>query len=146
MAARETKAQESKVQESPKDDAIAQAEARIAELLAAAEKKFEEAEKMLAVAEKATGKIALTEEQKRINAEGEEYVTVKLFKDSGKYADDVFVAVNGEGCNIPRGKPVKIKKKFAEVLDQSDLQDMKTAEFMDAEAEKFAQQSKALNI
>lgn len=54
---------------------------------------------------------------------GNEYVTVQLFRDSGKYADDVFVSVNGESCLIQRGIPVRIKRKFAEVLENSLRQD-----------------------
>lgn len=78
--------------------------------------------------------------------EMEEYVTVKLFKDNGKYKDDVFVAVNGEGCNIPRGIPVKIKRKFALVLEQSDLQDYNTVQFMNEEARKFEEETKLRNL
>ena len=133
-----------KPKEAPEVDAMAQAQAIIDQMIADAQKKVDE---MLANAEARTkGSTVLSEESKAMNAANEEYVTVKLFKDSGKYADDVFVAVNGEGCSIPRGQYVEIKKKFANVLDQSDLQDIKTAEFMEAEADKFAQQSKALNI
>ena len=55
-----------------------------------------------------------------------EYVDVKLFRDSDRYSDDVYVAVNGQNCVIKRGEWVKIKRKFALVLDQSEIQDMKT--------------------
>ena len=60
----------------------------------------------------------------------EEYVPVRLFKDNEKYSDDVFVAVNGEGCLIRRGETVMIKRKFAEVLEQSDRQDLYAAGLM----------------
>ncbi|MBQ1271465.1 MAG: hypothetical protein IIW34_08750 [Clostridia bacterium] len=60
----------------------------------------------------------------------EEYVPVRLFKDKEKYSDDVFVAVNGEGCLIRRGETVMIKRKFAEVLEQSDRQDLYAAGLM----------------
>lgn len=46
----------------------------------------------------------------------DELVTVQLFKDSNKYKDDVTLHVNGQNVVIQRGKPVQIKKKFAEVL------------------------------
>lgn len=73
----------------------------------------------------------LTEEQKKHNAEREAYwnelVEVKLFKDNNKYKDDVFVSVNGENCVIKRGERVKVKRKFAEVLDHSDMQDYETS-------------------
>ena len=59
-----------------------------------------------------------------------EYVDVKLFRDSDKYTDDVYVAVNGQNCIIKRGEWVKIKRKFALVLDQSEIQDMKTSELI----------------
>lgn len=53
----------------------------------------------------------------------EEYVPIRLFKDSGRYADDVFVCVNGEACQIQRGVDVQIKRKFALVLANSRTQD-----------------------
>lgn len=53
----------------------------------------------------------------------EEYIEIELFKDSGKYSDDVFVAVNGENCIIQRGVRTKIKRKFYEVLRSSQEQE-----------------------
>lgn len=61
----------------------------------------------------------------------EELVEIKLFKDNGKYKDDVFVSVNGETLAIKRGERVKIKRKFAEVLDNSDHQDQETARLIE---------------
>lgn len=61
-----------------------------------------------------------------------EYVDVKLFKDGDRYSDDVYVAVNGQNCLIKRGEWVKIKRKFALVLDQSEIQDMKTSELIES--------------
>ena len=54
--------------------------------------------------------------------ESEELVEVRLFKDSEKYKDDVFVAVNGESCLIRRGETVKIKKKFAKAIENAVAQ------------------------
>ena len=51
-----------------------------------------------------------------------EKVTVKLFKDNGKYKDDVFVAVNGVGMIVPRGVEVKIPRKYAIALANSEKQ------------------------
>lgn len=62
-----------------------------------------------------------------------EYVAVKLFRDNDRYRDDVYVAVNGQNCLIKRGEWVKIKRKFAMVLDQSEIQDMQTAEYLESE-------------
>ena len=63
-------------------------------------------------------------------ARGEELVEVRLLKDNNKYKDDVFVGCNGENVVIQRGKRVKIKRKFAEILDHSQLQDYETAELI----------------
>ena len=70
-----------------------------------------------------------------------EYVSVKLFKDNDRYKDDVYVAVNGQNCIIKRGEWVKIKRKFALVLDASEIQDMKTAEFIEREQRRFAEEN-----
>ena len=67
----------------------------------------------------------------------EEYVAVKLFRDNDRYKDDVYVAVNGHNCIIRRGEWVRIKRKFALVLDQSEIQDMQTAEMLEAEQNRF---------
>ena len=101
-----------------------------------AEKEAENAilrgEKRLA-AEKA--RAAAEEYERYLN----EYISVKLFKDNDRYRDDVYVAVNGQNCVIKRGEWVKIKRKFALVLDASEIQDMKTAEFIEREQRKFAE-------
>ena len=69
----------------------------------------------------------------------DEYVDVKLFRDADKYCDDVYVAVNGQNCVIRRGEWVKIKRKFALVLDQSEIQDMKTSELIEQAQKNFVE-------
>ncbi len=66
-----------------------------------------------------------------------EEVAVKLFRDNDRYRDDVYVAVNGQNCVIKRGEWVKIKRKFAMVLDQSEIQDIQTAEMLEAEQRRY---------
>ena len=66
-----------------------------------------------------------------------ELVKVKLFKDTGKYKDDVFVAVNGKGMIVPRGKEVEIPRKFAIALKNSEAQDSFATDHM-AELSKGA--------
>lgn len=68
---------------------------------------------------------------------GEELVTVQLFKDNGRYKDDLFVAVNGERILIQRGVPVEIKRKFAEVISNSQLQDQQTDAMMQQLEENY---------
>ncbi|MBQ8390968.1 MAG: hypothetical protein IJX50_00280 [Clostridia bacterium] len=64
-------------------------------------------------------------------------VEIELFRDNKDYKDNVFVAVNGESCVIARGKKVKIKKKFADVIALSMKQDVKTARMMDEKSDEF---------
>ena len=71
-----------------------------------------------------------------------EYVEVRLFKDNEKYKDDVYVAINGKNCVIRRGVWTRIRRKFALLLDQSEIQDLRTAELMDREAGRFADESR----
>ena len=82
-----------------------------------------------------------TEEQKKVEEERKAYwnepVEVKLFRDSKKYKDDVFVSVNGENCVIKRGERVMVKRKFAAVLDASDLQDYETSKLIDEKASEY---------
>lgn len=58
-----------------------------------------------------------------------EKVTVKLFKDNNRYKDDVFVAVNGVGMLVPRGVEVKIPRKYAEALKNSEKQSSFAVEY-----------------
>lgn len=120
-------------------------EDKLAELMAAAEERanavIEKAEKaaeeIVKKATKATDKTSTDEENKKINDELEEYTVVQLFKGDGKYADDVFLAVNGENCVVKRGYPVKIKKKFALILEQSYQQDIMANEYMSQKQDEF---------
>ena len=73
---------------------------------------------------------------------GEELVTVQLFKDNDKYRDDLFVAVNGERILIQRGVPVQIKRKFAEVIEHSQIQDQQTDALMQRMAEDYERVTK----
>ena len=77
---------------------------------------------------------------------GEELVSVRLFKDNDKYKDDVFVAVNGERVQIRRGETVLIKRKFADVLEQSLKQDTATANMIERESSDYEKKAAALNI
>ena len=110
---------------------LADIEAQIKQMLADAK---EEAEKIVSDAkasvggEKTAEQIKAEEEEK---AYYNEEVEIELFKDNGKYSDDVFVAVNGVGMIIPRGKKVKVKRKYALVLENSRAQDNKTSDLID---------------
>jgi len=72
---------------------------------------------------------------------GEELVTVQLFKDNGKYKEDLYVAVNGERILIQRGVPVQIKRKFAEVIEHSQMQDQQTDALMQRMADDYVRRT-----
>lgn len=76
----------------------------------------------------------------------EEKITVQLFKDGGRYKDDVYVAINGENCVIKRGIPVQIKRKFALVLDQAQVQDTYAAEVAGQFETAYNEKAKTFNI
>jgi hypothetical protein len=79
---------------------------------------------------------AETEEQPA-EAPDDGMVNIFLMRDSDKYKGDVFVQVNGRSYIVKRGKNVKVPKEVAEVLQNSQEQDTKAAEFIDQEVEKF---------
>lgn len=81
-----------------------------------------------------------------VNDSGDELVTVELFYDGVKYKDPVDVGVNGVFIKVPRGKPVQIKRKYAEVLEHSMAMDREAGKRREAMASEFESQSKALNV
>jgi hypothetical protein len=56
------------------------------------------------------------------------------------------VGVNGETIAIKRGERVKIKRKFAEVLDHSEHQDYETAELISRKSNEWEQKRDAANL
>lgn len=70
-----------------------------------------------------------TQETEKISAirANEEYmkqpVTIKLFKDNGKYRDDVYVAVNDRSYLIKRGVEVTVPRFIEQALKNSLSQD-----------------------
>lgn len=114
-----------------KDDvlnAVREEAAKIIEEATAEAKRIMEEAKTAEAAKDAEEEKKAREQKAYMN----EYVEVMLFKGKeGKYKDDVYVAVNGENCVIKRGERVKIKRKFAEVLDHSQHQDYEVATLVD---------------
>lgn len=72
----------------------------------------------------------------------QEMVKVKLFRDNGKYKDDVFVAVNGKRYMVPRGVEVEVPKSVYEVLQNSMSQDEATEQYMRKKTEDWEQKEK----
>lgn len=88
-------------------------EKRLAELTAEYEKKLKEL---------SCGKVP--EKKKKIRdltaEKGDEYTTVRLFKDGDKYRDDVLVGINGYMIRIKRGIPVTVKRRFADLISKAE--------------------------
>ena len=118
---------------------LAVVQKQIADMLASAKL---EADRIIEEARKASGSKAVSAERaaelEADKAKGEELVEIKLFKDTGKYKDDVFVGCNGEAIAIKRGERVKIKRKFAEILDNSEHQDYETAQMIEQKSGEWA--------
>jgi len=89
-----------------------------------------------------TVKVTTQAEESDPNAYLEEYVEVMLFKDNDKYKDDLFVSVNGQTCLIKRGIPVKVKRKFALLIDSSQRQDLYAAQVAEQFANDYREESK----
>ena len=135
-----------KKEDTVKEEQLSAAELKIAEMLEAAKA---EAQRIIDEAKAAVGQgngqgngqtndAERSAEREAELARGEELVEVKLFKDNDKYKEPVFVAVNGETLAIERGVKVKIKRKFAEVLENSDKQDYETSKLIERKSDEFA--------
>ncbi len=86
-----------------------------------------------------------TEQEEKIRR-GDELVEVELFYDGDKYKEPVPVIVNGVKIMVPRGKPVKIKRKYAEALDHSLSQDKKAGLMQARLAAEFTAETKNLGL
>ena len=112
---------------------VEQAKAEAAALIETARA---EAERIVAAAKGAP--VGMTEaERAAYEAYMNEEVEGKLFRDNDKYKDPVFVGCNGETIAIQRGEKVKIRRKFAEILDNSDRQDAQTGLLIRRRAAEF---------
>lgn len=126
-------------------DATAQAEKILADAKAEADKILADAKAKAAAGAEAAKDTAKAEADIPVDP-GERLVSIRLFKDNDKYKDDVFVAVNGERVQIRRGETVLIKRKFADVLEQSMNQDMETANMIARESSEFEAKAAALKL
>lgn len=131
-----------KKEDTVKEEQLSAAELKIAEMLEAAKAEaqriIDEAKAAVSKDSGQTNDAELKAQREAEIARGEELVEVKLFKDNDKYKEPVFVAVNGETLAIERGVKVKIKRKFAEVLENSDKQDYETSKLIERKSDEFA--------
>ena len=64
-------------------------------------------------------------------------VKIRLFKDAGKYKDDMVVGLNGRIYKIQRGVDVEVPWAVAEIIRESLEQDQATAELIMREEQHF---------
>lgn len=79
----------------------------------------------------------------RIPAE-QKMVEVNLFLDNDRYKDDVYVSLNGQRYNIPRGKPVMVPEGVKEILENSHKQDMVVEAGLKSKADVWDEKLKSM--
>ena len=70
-----------------------------------------------------------------------EKVPVKLFKDNGKYQDDLVVQLAGVAYQIKRGITVEVPRAIYDIIRRSELQDQHTANMLETLQEEYAKQN-----
>lgn len=63
-------------------------------------------------------------------------VKFRLFKDSGKYQDDVFVGVNGKAYIVKRGVDVELPRSVYNVLKDAEEQMIAANEYSEQQQKK----------
>ena len=71
-------------------------------------------------------------------------VKIRLFKDNQNYTGDVFVSVNGENYLIKRGITVEVPDYIAEVLENSQKEDVNAVIRMEKAEKAFLEKAKAM--
>lgn len=91
-----------------------------------------------------------TQKKEEVKAPATEWynkkVRVTLFKDNGKYKDDVTVRVHGKRYRIQRGKEVEIPVFVWQVLKQSMAQDVETANLIQQLSDEYKAKEKNFNF
>lgn len=147
--------QENQEQETNTTDPIKEAQEQAKAILAAAK---EQAAKIVEDGAEEAAKIKAEAHVAAIQANAEEKKPPKEEADPmeelvdyiaplivGKEDQAIFVQVNGENIRIQRGKKVRIKRKFKEVLDQSAEQEMAAYAFMEKVQRDSAKAAADLN-
>lgn len=68
----------------------------------------------------------------------QEMVPIKLFKDGGRYKNDMVVALNGVPYAIQRGKTIMVPRGVAEIIESSLRQDIDAALYREQQEEAYA--------
>lgn len=98
------------------------------------------------LAEQTTAEEQSQETESCTGATEPDEVEVELFKDNGRYRDDVVVGVNGKLYVIKRGVRVKVPRAVKEILDHSREQDTQTALMMDSLENRYQEETRKYNV
>ncbi len=71
-----------------------------------------------------------------------ELVPITLFKDNGKYKDDLVVQLAGVAYQIKRGVQVMIPRAVYDIVIRSQQQDQKTANMLDSMQTEYVEKNK----
>ena len=71
-------------------------------------------------------------------------VTIKLFKDTGKYSEPLTVILNGKIWRFERGVEHRVPKDIAEIIDHSEYQNNMTARMIEAREREWEEKAKNL--
>lgn len=82
----------------------------------------------------------MTDEEQK--AYWNEPVDIKLFKDSNRYKDDLFVSVNGRTFQIKRGVKVTVPRNVAEVIKQSEDNEYENSILFEGMSTEFEEKAK----
>lgn len=74
--------------------------------------------------------------------EPNDLVEVKLFQDTGKYAEPLTVVLNGKIWRLERGVPLKVPKDVAEIIEHSEYQNNMTARMIVQKEREWEEKSK----
>ncbi len=72
------------------------------------------------------------------------YTRIRLFKDSGKYKDDLTVGLNGKFYQIKRGETVEIPDGVAEIIEHSLEQQEIAARYSEGLSAEYERKKEAL--
>lgn len=64
-------------------------------------------------------------------------VSIQLFKDGGKYKDDLYIGINNKSWQIQRGVPVTVPFYVAQAIQESMTQDAATAKMIEIKELEF---------
>lgn len=76
------------------------------------------------------------------NTKKPERVKIKLYKDRGKFSEDVTVIVNGKAYIIKRGVEVEVPPEVAAVLANADEQRGYAVDYMQGLTDEFENKAK----